>query len=268
VAQLASAGHGGSTDLSEVIAGLRSIVDPLARQHGCILEIALAPRLPRVALDRVVARQVVLNLAVATLERGAGQIRLGAEPADAAVLLSLRLHAAAPALPDPGRVEIARRLLESEGGIVELSTGDEEVVLTARLPAVRRTCVLVVDDNPDVSMVLRRYLEGANFEVATLDRGELALERARELRPAAIVLDVMMVGQDGWETLQQLKNHPETQETPVLVCSVLREPELARFLGAADLLPKPVSSPELLGALARLGLAPSTPEAAPPASLC
>ena len=88
------------------------------------------------------------------------------------------------------------------------------------------------------------------------------MPRARELRPAAIALDVMMAGQDGWETLQQLKNHPQTQAIPVLICSVLREPELARFLGAAALLPKPVTRPELLGALARLGVVP--PSAAGP----
>jgi CheY-like chemotaxis protein len=64
----------------------------------------------------------------------------------------------------------------------------------------------------------------------------------------------MMAGQDGWETLQLLKNHPDTHDIPVLICSVLPEHDLARFLGAAELLEKPVTRPALLAALARQGL--------------
>ena len=142
----------------------------------------------------------------------------------------------------------------AERGAVSSAVAPGRLWLAATLPSPRRPTVLVVDDNPDVALVLRRYLESADLEVVAIDRGELAVERARELRPVAIALDVMMAGQDGWETLQQLKNHPQTHQIPVLVCSVLREPELARFLGAAALLPKPLTRPDLLGALARLGL--------------
>ena len=114
--------------------------------------------------------------------------------------------------------------------------------------------MLVVDDNPDVEIVFRRYLEGAGCEVVSARNGADGFRLAQETRPAAITLDVMMTALDGWETLQLLKNHPDTRDTPVIICSVLREEELARFLRAAEILPKPVERLALLRALARHGL--------------
>ena len=59
----------------------------------------------------------------------------------------------------------------------------------------------------------------------------------------------MMPTQDGWEILQALKAHAETSNIPVVVCSVLRERELALSLGAARFLAKPVSQRQLVDAL-------------------
>ena len=256
VAHLSSAGHGATTDLSDVVQGLRSILQPLARQHNCALEISIEPTLPRLAIDRAVARQIVLHLCVAALECGPTRVVLAAESRDHVLRLTMRLEGArrATVQPDDARVAVARRLAESEGGRMVSSDG---MSILIELPTARRPVVVVVDDNPDVAAVLRRYIESAGLEVVTVDSGEVAVELAREIRPAAITLDVMMTGQDGWETLQQLKNYPATQEIPVLICSVLREEELARFLGAAELLLKPVSRADLLAALSRHGLGSS-----------
>jgi CheY-like chemotaxis protein len=89
--------------------------------------------------------------------------------------------------------------------------------------------------------------------VAAVD-GTRALECAEAEQPAAIVLDVMMPGRDGWEVLQVLKSHPATRHIPVVVCSVLQERDLALALGAAELLVKPVARPDLLRALGRHSL--------------
>jgi len=59
-----------------------------------------------------------------------------------------------------------------------------------------------------------------------------------------------MPDEDGWEVLMLLKSVPETQEIPVVICSVVNEPDLARSLGAAGSLTKPVSQEALLAALA------------------
>jgi CheY-like chemotaxis protein len=62
----------------------------------------------------------------------------------------------------------------------------------------------------------------------------------------------MMPTQDGWEILQALKNDPATQHVPVIICSVLDDPELARSLGAVAYLHKPVTQADLLSVLTTL----------------
>ena len=66
-----------------------------------------------------------------------------------------------------------------------------------------------------------------------------------------IVLDVMLPDPaiDGWELLAQLHEHPETRSIPVIICSVIRERQLALSLGAASYLPKPVRRKDFIEAL-------------------
>ena len=75
----------------------------------------------------------------------------------------------------------------------------------------------------------------------------MALARAQQ--PGIITIDLMMPGRDGWELLQALRAQPETVTIPVIVCSVLDEPELARSLGAQGCLKKPAGQVDLLQAL-------------------
>jgi CheY-like chemotaxis protein len=64
----------------------------------------------------------------------------------------------------------------------------------------------------------------------------------------------MMPGMHGWEFLQRLRNQPATADTPVIVCSVINNPELAYSLGASLFLPKPVNRQDILDALRQLGV--------------
>lgn len=252
VRALHTAGLGLATDLTEVVAGLRSIVDPMAAAHRCALVVTIAEPLPRLRADRAVVRQILLSLCMLALERGASELSLQARADDGSIEVVLSLIGAATAEGD-SRLAVARRLIEAEGGAIVIQNGG--AMISFRLSAARRPTVLVVDDNSDVVAVFRRYLESSDFDVLSTDSGAEGVRLAHEQPPAAIILDVMMVGQDGWETLQQLKNQPSTSAVPVIICSVLREGELARFLGAAELLPKPVTRLDLLAALGRVGLA-------------
>ncbi len=263
VRHLAAKGQGSSCDVAEVVQGLRSIVEPLARQYGARWILALTPDLDRIAVDRSIVRQILLELLVALLDRRPSELRLSALSGGGVIRIILDTESPSLTASDtPGideatdtRIAISRRLVEAEGGTLTLqqsSPGGERVEI--RLPAAVRRRVLVVDDNADVITVFRRYLESAGFDVVAADSGDAGFRLAKELHPQAITLDVMMASRDGWETLQLLKNDPETQDIPVLICSVLREEGLARFLGAAALLPKPVTRDNLLSALARCGL--------------
>ena len=102
--------------------------------------------------------------------------------------------------------------------------------------------------------MLDRYLTGLDLHVVAAGNGPAGLALARELAPAAIVLDVMMPDVDGWEVLQTLRTQPETRGIPVIICSVFDDPELAAALGASHFLSKPVSREALLAALRQADL--------------
>jgi signal transduction histidine kinase/DNA-binding response OmpR family regulator len=109
--------------------------------------------------------------------------------------------------------------------------------------------VLVVDDEPSARELLASYLEGAGYAVIAVSSGAEAVERARQLRPAAITLDILMPGGSGFGTLAELKKTIETAHIPIIVVSVVDQKETAFTLGAAEYLVKPVQKSALLKAL-------------------
>jgi len=109
--------------------------------------------------------------------------------------------------------------------------------------------ILVVDDDITVREVVGRYLERAGFAIATADGGQEALRLARELHPAAITLDIMMPGIDGWTVLAALKGDPELADIPVVLMSIVDEKKRGFSLGAAEYLVKPVDRDKLTGML-------------------
>jgi CheY-like chemotaxis protein len=111
--------------------------------------------------------------------------------------------------------------------------------------------VLVVDDELSARELLVTYLNSEGFRTVTARSGEEALKKARELRPAAITLDIVMRGKSGWETLNQLKRDPATASIPVVIVSVLDEKQAGFSAGATEYLIKPVSKRSFLDALAR-----------------
>jgi len=112
--------------------------------------------------------------------------------------------------------------------------------------------VLCVDDDEGVIMLFRRYLTKQGYRVVGLTDGALAMEKARQIKPFAITLDVMMPDKDGWQVIQELKAHPDTRDIPVIMCSIVSEKEYGLSLGASDYLLKPILEEDLLAALERL----------------
>jgi signal transduction histidine kinase/DNA-binding response OmpR family regulator len=114
------------------------------------------------------------------------------------------------------------------------------------------TAVLVVDDDATVRELMQHHLQRSGFRVVTAADGIEALRCARELRPAAITLDIMMPGVDGWTVLAALKGDPQLADIPVVLVSILDEPSRGYSLGAADFLVKPIDRSRLLSALKRI----------------
>jgi DNA-binding response OmpR family regulator len=109
--------------------------------------------------------------------------------------------------------------------------------------------ILIVDDEKLILISTRIVLESVGFSVLTADSGEAAIATAKEKRPGLILLDIMMPGIDGWETLSRLKEAPETKDIPVIIFTARehsRGRQLAREMGAADYFQKPFEPDELI----------------------
>ena len=106
--------------------------------------------------------------------------------------------------------------------------------------ALLRDLVLVIDDDADQRALMTRFLHREGFNARTAAGGNEGLALARELRPRAILLDVMMPGVDGWSVLSALKADPDLADIPVVMVTFVDQRGLAASLGAADYVLKPV----------------------------
>jgi len=109
--------------------------------------------------------------------------------------------------------------------------------------------VLVIDDEPAVRDLMQRFLSKEGFRVVAAASGEEGLRWARELRPDAITLDVMMPGMDGWAVLSALKADPDIAEIPVIMLTIVDDRNLGYALGASDYLTKPIDRERLVTVL-------------------
>lgn len=109
------------------------------------------------------------------------------------------------------------------------------------------TTVLVVDDDPDIQLLLRLELQAEGYVVVTADNGLEALDRIPAIEPAVVLLDVMMPELDGWGVLEQL----EEPKPAVIVISGLATDRADHYrhaveLGALGFVSKPFDSAKLL----------------------
>lgn len=148
-------------------------------------------------------------------------------------------------------LDMCHRLMEAMGGRVDIQPTEAD---TWRASLVWRSGqpahLLVVDDNESFHHLCRRYLTGYAWHVSGATSMQAALQELATRKPEVILLDIMMPNEDGWQLLATLKGNVNTQAIPVIVCSVLNEPELAKMLGASTYLTKPVTQQALLDALA------------------
>ena len=117
-----------------------------------------------------------------------------------------------------------------------------------------RPLVLVVEDDRQASELINQYLSEADYAVAQAFDGEQAIEMARELRPYAITLDILLPKKDGWEVLAELKSLPETKDIPVVILSITEDRlQFGLNLGAIEYFVKPVNKEQLIKAVRRAG---------------
>lgn len=114
-----------------------------------------------------------------------------------------------------------------------------------------KNTILVIDDDPTIHNLLRRFLNKKGFEVKVASTGNEGIQLAKEIQPQAITLDVMMSGMDGWSVLTALKANPETCDIPVIMMTMVNDRNLGYALGAAEYVIKPIDRQKLENVLAR-----------------
>ena len=114
----------------------------------------------------------------------------------------------------------------------------------------RKPLILIVDDEVAARELLASYLE-PEYRIAMAESGTEVVQKAQQLRPDAITLDVLMPGGNGFETLVALRKTPETADIPIIIVSILDQKQVGFALGAADYLIKPIRKPMLLETIRR-----------------
>ncbi|MBL4665828.1 MAG: response regulator [Sneathiella sp.] len=112
--------------------------------------------------------------------------------------------------------------------------------------------ILVVDDDAVARDLLRRHLNRAGYRVEAATNGEEAIQMARDIKPDAITLDILMPQMDGWAVLAAFKDDPELKNIPITMLSVIDDRSIGFSLGASDYLTKPIDREKLVAVLARL----------------
>jgi len=216
-------------------------------------------------------------------ERSSDDVRItvidngvGISPEDQAVVFEEFRQVGDASARQPGTglgLALTKRLVEAHGGTIELASAlgagsrftivlrpaeAPEEMAAEPLPTTQATVaapgpreVLVIEDEPSGVRLLRTYLEGDGYAVRIASDGERGLEEARRRPPAAIILDLLLPGMDGWDVLRQLKSDSATREIPVIIVTVVDEQEVGLALGAVDYFVKPVDRSVLLEVLGR-----------------
>ncbi len=157
-----------------------------------------------------------------------------------------------PLLPDAVAVEAEVEVsAETQEPVAEPSRLDTALAGTAGERRKKVSKVLIIDDDTVVHDMLNRMFSKEGFEVFSAISGEEGLIRAREIKPNAIVLDVLMPGMDGWSVLASLKSDKETSEIPVIMLSMVDDRTRGYAMGVTEYLTKPADKQQLLSILRR-----------------
>lgn len=171
---------------------------------------------------------------------------------------------------------ISRRFCQMlEGAISLASTPGEGSTFTVRLPAEARlgtkagnvsvlqprveeaavglNDVLVIDDDPQARQLIARHLQREGFTPVLASSGSEGLALARQRRPLAITLDVIMPGMDGWAVLSELQSDRALADVPVIMLTILNDSQMGYALGASAFVQKPIEAARLTNALRAVG---------------
>jgi CheY-like chemotaxis protein len=242
---------GVTVDLASVIQRTIDMVGHLNPQAGFSLEVDHIPGGLQVAIHPNVLRQVILFVVQQIAQVAyTGNIRIRADDRGAATVISfVTCTDESGGLPE---IPHLQELIAVLGGKAAVHQEADQCSLDLIFPISPRKNVLVIDDNYETAQLLRRFTLNTRYEIHHLPSGINLIEQIQGIAPDLLVIDVLLPGQDGWDLLMQLRQDASTADLPVIVSSVIGDPEIARSLGADAYLPKPVSQRDFLQTLERL----------------
>lgn len=243
------------TDVVMLVESACLAVRRLALQRQVTIELESPPAPVTVATNTMIARHVLINaLTHAVSEADAGSLTVTIDAQLERPAIGFRYRPAPDAQAAFAMDSFLKKMvdrLEWQIDKRDLSDASRELTLVG---SPRCPTILVIDDNEGLLGLLSDYLTDHACQVVATTSGREGLRLAQQTRPDAIILDVMMPEIDGWELLQRLRVNSQTAVVPIIVCSVVNNPELANSLGASLYLPKPVSRDDILAGLHRLGV--------------
>lgn len=125
--------------------------------------------------------------------------------------------------------------------------------------------ILVVDDDPEITRILRDYLHQEQFNVITVHTGGSALQRIHSDRPDCVVLDVMLPDQDGWSVIRAVRGDKRVMHTPIILLTARVDDTdkiIGLEIGADDYITKPFNPREVIARI-RVQLRHTQQQAAP-----
>jgi len=109
------------------------------------------------------------------------------------------------------------------------------------------TKIMIVDDDVQVTSLLKKYLSSKNFEIITINQSSKAIQTANLVHPDLFILDLMMPPPDGFELCTMLRADPNFAKTPILIITAMDiSNSRATSFGANDYLAKPFNLDEIV----------------------
>jgi CheY-like chemotaxis protein len=248
LASLQASAPGAVADVAKVVNDVIELESALTAEQDVRLDVGFVqPDMVAMVHPSVLYQMLVTAIGRLARYISSGQIAIfaGLEDGNARVVMT----AAITADHRPSEDDLIRDVLVPEGASIGAHIDRDSVFLWLKLPSLGKITVLVVDDNPDMADLYRRSTEGTSYHIVHIARGQDLLATVEAVQPDVIVLDVMLPDIDGWKLLMRLYEDPATRPIPVIVCSVVREEDLALSLGAALYLAKPVRARQFIQAL-------------------
>jgi len=236
------------TDVDKAIRGAAQIGRTLAaRQDVRLVTEYVEPNLSAAIHPSALRQALIAAIVQVTQCMSSGEITLRAERDDRHIKITMTAQPVAmDGLPE---LTLCQEILAVHGGSIEVSHEQQRTFIWMELPSSEEVIVLVIDDNADLVHFYQRYTTGTRYRIVHASEGQLVWEIIEAAAPGIIVLDVMLPDVDGWELLTHLRKNSATCSIPCVVCSVIREKELALALGAAVYVPKPVHRGQFIRAL-------------------